>query len=47
MKKLCPVKKTLLPVDVAAAGATGFSAAATQGDPIINVAKNTVMSFFI
>jgi hypothetical protein len=53
MKKLCPVKKILLPFDFVVAGATGFSAAASvptkqvQGKPIVKVARNTVMRFII
>jgi hypothetical protein len=44
-KKLCPLKKILLPFDFLVAGATGFSAA--PGNAIIKVARNNVMSFVI
>ena len=42
-KKLCPLKKILLPFDFLVAGATGFSAE----NAIIKVARNNVMSFVI
>ena len=53
MKKLCPVKKTLLPFDSVVVGATGLSAAASvstkqaQGRPIIKAARINVVRFIV